>query len=169
MSGLVFDASTMILLAKTGLLRRIASAATAYVGERTAAEALAKETDDARAIAALLREGLIVRQEVTVDPRGLMEDFRLDIGEAEAIVLARDTGRVCATDDGPAIRCCKVLGVPFVTAIGFLVGLVESGELDTEMALELLSRLERFGRYDSRILEDAGRRIRDAGEPGEGR
>ena len=169
MSRVVFDASTAILLAKVGLLRRIASMGGAWIGEQAAAEALAKETDDARAIAALLEEGLIEQKTVTGDIEQLTSDFRLATGEAEAILLARANGLPCATDDGPAIRCCKVLGVPFVTAVGFLVGLSESGEVDAELGLELLSKLERFGRYQARILEDAARRIREAKNPGERR
>jgi predicted nucleic acid-binding protein len=165
----VFDASTAILLAKLGLLRQVVSKASACMGKQAAAEALAKETDDARVIAALIEEGLIEQQAVTGNLEQLTGDFRLDIGEAEAILLARASGLPCATDDGPAIRCCKVLGVPFVTAVGFLVGLVESGDVDAERGHELLSKLERFGRYHARILDDAARRIRATADPGEQR
>ncbi len=84
-----------------------------------------------------------------------------------ALGSARAAKLPCATDDGPAIRCCKVLGVPFVTALGFLVGLVQTGELGTELGLELLSKLDRFGRHRARILEDAAHRIREAAKAGE--
>ena len=153
---LVLDASTAILLAKVGLLRQVVAKGKVWIGETAAAEALAKQSDDALAIATLLEEGHIRRMALEEDARGLMREFRLASGEAEAIVLARKEEALCATDDGPAIRCCKVLGIPFTTAIGFLVALSESGEL----AMELLAKLERFGRYHSRILEDAARRIR---------
>lgn len=73
-------------------------------------------------------------------------------------------GGVAGTDDGPAIKCLKVLGIPFTTAVNLLVVMTEAGEVTTELALELLSRLERFGRYHLRILEDAARRIRATGE-----
>lgn len=121
---------------------------------------MAKESDDARAIGKLLEEGHIRRKAVNKEARRLMGEFRLAAGEAEAIVLAQQKGALIGTDDGPAIRCCKVLGITFVTAIGFLVALTESGELDTVLAMELLTKLERFGRYDTRILEDAARRVR---------
>jgi predicted nucleic acid-binding protein len=88
-----------------------------------------------------------------------MREFRLDVGEAESILMAKGLDAVCATDDGPAIRCCKVLGVPFVTAIGFLVALAEAGELGDGLASELPAELERHGRYHPRILEDAALRI----------
>jgi predicted nucleic acid-binding protein len=166
-SALVFDASTAILLVKVGLLRQVVAKGEVWIGETAAAEAMAKQSDDALAIANLIQEGHIRPVDLKEITRGLMSDFRLGPGEAEAIVLARQKNALCATDDGPAIRCCKVLGVPFATAIGFLIALAESGELDVALALELLSKLERFGRYRARILEDAARRIRDIVTDGE--
>jgi predicted nucleic acid-binding protein len=136
------------------------------MGVTAVAEVMAKQSDDAVAIATLLEEGLIQKETAEEGVRYLMQEFRLASGEAEAIALAQREDALCATDDGPAIRCCKVLGIPFVTAIGFLVALTESGDLDTKLALELLSKLERFGRYGARILEDAARRIRTVEEKG---
>ncbi|MFQ5790529.1 MAG: hypothetical protein ACE5JI_08655 [Acidobacteriota bacterium] len=157
---LVLDASTAILLAKVGLLRQVVTKGRVWMGETAAAEALAKQSADALAIAALLEEGHIGQMALAEDARELMREFRLASDEAEAIVLARKKEALCATDDGPANQCCKVLGIPFTTAIGFLVALSESGELEIELAMELLAKLERFGRYHARILEDAARRIR---------
>lgn len=79
-------------------------------------------------------------------------------------MLAREKQAICGTDDGPAIRCLKVLGLPFTSAIAILVAIAEAGGMSTELALELLSKLERFGRYDPRILENAAHRIRSAGD-----
>ena len=97
----------------------------------------------------------------------LTRDFNLHAGEAEAVLLAQNRSAVCGTDDGRAIRCCKVLGIRFTTAIGLLVALTEARELDRKLASERLGKLERFGRYHSRILEDAALRIRAAGLNGE--
>jgi predicted nucleic acid-binding protein len=165
--SLVLDASTAILLAKVGLLRQVVAKGEVWIGETAAAEAMAKQSDDALAIANLIQEGHIRPIDIKANAGELMGEFRLGAGEAEAIVLARQKGALCATDDGPAIRCCKVLGVPFATAIGFLIALSESGELDNALALELLSKLERFGRYSARILEDAALRIRANKKDGE--
>ncbi len=78
-------------------------------------------------------------------------------------MLARERQAICGTDDGPAIRCLKVLGWPFTSAVAILVAIAETGGMTEELTLELLSKLERFGRYDPRILEDAAHRIRSAG------
>jgi hypothetical protein len=46
------------------------------------------------------------------------------------------------------------------------VALVEAGDVTPELGMELLAKLERFGRYAPRILEDAAGRIRGAAEGG---
>ena len=163
----MLDASTAILLSKVDLLRIVVERVETWMGGAAADEALAKRSDDAIAIATLIEEGRIRRISIEEDSRGLMRDFRLHAGEAEAVLLARRKKSVCGTDDARAIRCCKVLGVRFTTAMGLLVALTETGELEKSLASELLVKLERFGRYHPRILEDAGLRISAAGEDGE--
>jgi predicted nucleic acid-binding protein len=161
------DASTAILLAKADLLRGTASKMNCWMGTVAVAEARAKQTDDAVAIASLLETSEIRVQAMKKGLDRLMSDFHLHPGEAEAILLARSRSAVCGTDDGGAIRCCKVLGVRFTIAIGLLVALTESGDLDRTLASERLQKLQRFGRYHPRILEDAAFRIRGAGSGGE--
>jgi hypothetical protein len=80
-------------------------------------------------------------------------------GEAETIALAREKEAVAGTDDGPAIRCLKVLGLRYTSAVALLLALVEVGDVTPELGLELMTKLERFGRYAPRILEDARGRI----------
>lgn len=156
---IVFDASTAILLAKADLLRQVVIKGEAWMPATVVREVTAKQSHDSRAIQVLINEELIRSVRVKGGFLDLARDFRLHAGEAESVALAREKKAVCATDDGPAIRCCKVLGVPFVTAIGFLVALAEAQELEKGLALELVGTLERFGRYNVRILEDAARRI----------
>jgi predicted nucleic acid-binding protein len=126
-----------------------------------------KDIDDARLIGKLAEEGLVK----LASPQGggtaqFGKDFKLDEGEAETIALAREKCAIAGTDDGPAIRCLKVLGMPFTSAIAILLAMTETGVIAVDLALELLSKLEHFGRYDPRILEDVARRIRAAGKGG---
>ena len=169
MSKLVLDASTAILLAKADLFRSVVLKTDCCIGEITATEALAKQTDDAVAISTLLEAGEIGRDSIGdgIQVDKLMRDFNLHAGEAEAVVLAESRCAVCGTDDGRAIRCCKVLGVRFTTAVSLLVALAEAGEVESALASERLQMLERFGRYHPRILEDAALRIRAVGGNGE--
>jgi predicted nucleic acid-binding protein len=169
MPGLVLDASTAILLAKAHLLHSVASTVDCWIGGVAAVEAQAKRTDDAVAIARLLESGGLHQDTVQEGLDDLMRDFNLHAGEAEAVLLAQRRSAVCGTDDGRAIRCCKVLGIPFTTAIGLLVALAEAGEVESALASERLHELERHGRYHPRILEDAAIRIRAVRENGEGK
>lgn len=165
---LALDASTAILLAKVHLLREVAARGEVWMAETAFQEATVKETEDAHLIRLLAEDGLIHRTVQEGDSRRLAAEFRLHAGEADTIVLAREKGAICGTDDGPAIRCLRVLGLPFTSAIALLVALTEGGVIGGELAIELLGNLERFGRYAPRILDDASRRIRSAGRPGEG-
>jgi predicted nucleic acid-binding protein len=159
---LVLDASTAILLAKVDLLREVTSRGAVIMTGTAADEALARDSDDARMIRSLLEERSIGRVAAPAGADALMRDFRIDRGEAETIAVAREAGATCATDDGPAIRCCRALGIPFTSAIGLLAAMAEAGLVEPTLALELLTKLQRFGRYDARILEDVARRIRAA-------
>jgi predicted nucleic acid-binding protein len=161
--ALVLDASTAILLAKIGLLRELAGFGDLWMSEIAFREATIKDVDDARLIRMLAEEKLIRRDSAKAGKADLEKDFRLDEGEAETIALARKMGAIAGTDDGPAIRCLKVLGLPFTSAIALLGAMAEAGTVAPDLALELLAKLERFGRYDPRILEDVARRLRAAG------
>ena len=64
-----------------------------------------------------------------------------------------------ATDDGPAIKVAKILGVSFATAIDFLVRAYEKGMLTKEVALIKLEKLRKYGRYNFQIIQDARGRL----------
>ena len=165
---LALDASTAILLAKIDLLRVVVGQGKVLMGMAAYREATVKDTDDAKIIRLLVEEQSITTIKVKANPSDLRRDFRLDLGEAETILLAQERGAICGTDDGPAIRACKVLGLPFTSAIALLPLLAERGWVKRDLALELLAKLETFGRYNARILEDAGRKIRATGSSKEG-
>lgn len=165
---LVLDASTAILLAKIDLLREVTSRGAVVMAATAVDEALARDSHDARMIRGLLDERNIGRVAAPAGAAALMKDFRIDRGEAETIAVARGTGAICATDDGPAIRCCRALGISFTSAIGLLATMAEAEIVERTLALELLAKLQRFGRYDARILEDVARRIRAAPSSGKG-
>ena len=60
-----------------------------WIGEVAAAEARAKQTDDAVTIATLLETGEIRQHSIEEGLDRLMRDFNLHVGEAEAILLAQ--------------------------------------------------------------------------------
>ena len=158
---IVFDASTLILLAKVELLRRVVEAVEVMIPPVVESESTRKDTLDAGLIRTLIMEGKVKVKRVK-EPglvKRLMEDFRLDEGEAEALDMARGELAILATDDGPTIKGCKVLGVEFATALHFLIRARERGVVDTEIALAKLEKLKAYGRYEPRIIEDARHRL----------
>lgn len=154
---IVFDVSTLILLAKVELLRLVVEAVEVVIPSVVETESTQKDTFDAGLIRALIEEGRI-KVEAVEEPgrvKRMMEDSRLEEGEAQALDMARTKRAILATDDGLAIKGCKVLGVEFATAIHFLIRAYERGAIDKELASAKLEKLKRYGRYEPRIIEDA--------------
>jgi len=157
----VFDASTLILVARAELLTPFLASVNLEVvipGEVARECCSAKKTVDALMIQKALDDSKIkviaLRNRKLVAK--LQTDFSLGQGEAEAIALAlRERARIIAIDDKNGINACKLLGIAFTTAIGILLRSREKGLLDRSAALVGLAALARYGRYKNSILEDA--------------
>ena len=158
----VFDASTLILLAKTEILREIIEDVEIIIPERVKLECLLKEGTDALLISTLIKEKRIGVKKAGHEGaiKKIQRDFRIGAGEAEALWLARRSNCPLAVDDGPTIKACKVIGQEFTTAIHFLLNLVSENRLDFPMAMVKLEKLSSYGRYSKRIIEDAMRRLK---------
>ena len=159
---IVFDASTLILLAKVELLREITNDIKIIIPEKVKRECLSKKGLDAVLISTLIKEKKIEIKK-TKDTRAvkkMQRDFRIDGGEAEALWLAIRLQCPIAVDDGPTIKACKVMGQRFTTAIHFLLNLAALNRLEASVAIEKLERLSIFGRYNKKIIEDAAKRLK---------
>jgi uncharacterized protein len=67
----------------------------------------------------------------------LQTDFSLGKGEAEAIALAlNEKAQLLGIDDKNGINACKLLGIPFTTAVGILIRSREKGLVEESEALE---------------------------------
>jgi predicted nucleic acid-binding protein len=159
---MIFDSSTLILLAKIDLLRESAEGISIIIPSKVKEECLFKDSLDALLIRTLIAEGKI-KVEKAGNPeaiRKLQADFRIEAGEAQALWLGKRLGCPLAVDDGPAIKACKVMGVQFVTAIHFLIHLKARGKLELPLALAKLDSLAAYGRYSRKIIEDAAQRLK---------
>ena len=159
---MVFDSSTLILLAKIDLLRESAEDISIVIPPKVKEECLFKESLDALLIKTLIAEGKIKVEKAGNQEavRKLRADFRIEAGEAQALWLGKRLGVPLAVDDGPTIKACKVLGVQFVTAIHFLINLRARGKLELPLALAKLEALAAYGRYSRKIIEDASQRLK---------
>jgi predicted nucleic acid-binding protein len=164
----IFDASTLILMAKTETLDSFlddVGLAVAIPLEVEKECCSVKKSMDALMIRKALDESRI--RVIAVKDRKLITrvqgDFGIGRGEAEAIVLAlAEKARVLGIDDKNGINACKLLGVAFTTAIGILVRMSEKRLLTTSEALAKLEGLRKHGRYKKSILEDARRKLETA-------
>jgi predicted nucleic acid-binding protein len=162
---IVFDASTLILLAKIGLLEPFLAGCGMEAGipEKVEAESCeAKKTFDAL----LIRKAIDERKIRTVrvkDPgfvNKLRDDFGLGDGEAEAIALAvQAKASLVAIDDKNGINACKLLDIGFTTAAGILVVCYEKELITAREALQKVEQLAKHGRYRNSIIEDVRSRL----------
>jgi len=158
---IVFDASTLILIAKAELLDLFlvnARVPVAIPGEVAKECCGSKKALDAVMIQNALDESriktIVARNRRLVAK--LQADFSLGKGEAEAVALAvNEKAQLLGIDDKNGINACKVLGLAFITAVGILIRSHEKGLLEGPEALERLARLAKYGRYKNSIIHDA--------------
>jgi predicted nucleic acid-binding protein len=158
---LIFDTSTLILLVKIDLLRKVLERFTGIITESVQKEATYKNSLDARIIIQYITEKRLL---VNPDPpssqvKKILKDFSLGKGEATALLLAKEKKGILATDDRVAIKICKVFNVPFVTAIHLLIEMKKKGKINKEISLAKLKLLKEYGRYSTDIMKDAIERI----------
>jgi len=161
---IIFDASTLILLAGTDLLELFLSTFQGRVAipKKVKSEVCVQGREEKPLVESLIKQGKIeiLTAKNPRQKRKLMTDFNIDEGEAEALLLALQIeAEFIATDDRNAIRASKLLKIDFVTAIGFLIRAHEKQLVDKDEALTKLGRLQAIGRYSKAILTDAKNRI----------
>lgn len=155
---IVFDSSTLILLAKIEILDLLLNE---YQGELVIPEAVEKECEAKDTFDGLLLKKRINERKIEIrtaevkETERLMADFNLEIGEGESITLALQNNCSLATDDRNAMRACKLLQVPFITAVGMLIRAYEKKLLPQESAITKLDELAKQSRYKKPIIEDA--------------
>jgi len=161
---IIFDASTLILLAKIEILETFAlnfpEGVVIPLGAKE--EACRKEAEETPLIENLLNRNTIrvLKVKDSKIVKKLMNDFHINGGEAEAVSLAlQEKAPIVATDDRNAIRACKMLKIDFTTAIAILIRTFEKNLIDKEEAIIKLQKLEVIARYSRAIMEDARERI----------
>ncbi len=161
----VLDASTLILIAKVEVLEIFLTRSKLRVAIPVEVEkecCAAKKSLDALIIQKAIDESVI--KVIEVKNRKLVTklrgDFGLGRGEAEALALALEKKvQIVGIDDRNGINACKLLGIPFTTAIAILVRMREKGLLSASETLAKLAALGTYGRYKKSIMEDARRKL----------
>jgi len=164
MAVIIFDASTLILLAKIEMHGTFVSGfgGKVFIPEKVREEVSTDGREETPSIVKLIRDNKIqvlkVKDKKLV--RQLVEDFSIHEGEAAVLALALEhKADIVATDDRNAIRACKALKLDFTSAIAVLIRAFEKGVIDKEEALIKLEKLASVARYKRAIIEDARERI----------
>lgn len=163
---IVFDSSTLILLARISILETsmLSYRKKVVIPEKVRSEVCVKGREETPLINKMIESRTVQILKVrgsNKQIKKLMDDFSIDCGEAESLLLALQEGAdIVATDDRNAIRACKMLNVKFVTAVSFLVRLVEKELIKEDEALLKLKKLHSLGRYSEAIMKDAAKRIK---------
>lgn len=155
---IIFDTSTLILLAKIDILQIVLRKYSGVIPESVREEVTYKNEIDTELIVQQIKDGnLTLEKNPNNDKmKQILKDFPLGRGEVAALIIAKEKDTVLATDDGLAIKVCKIFSVRFATAIHFLI---EAG-LEKSLAMAKLKLLKKYGRYSSDIIKDAEERIR---------
>jgi predicted nucleic acid-binding protein len=159
---IVFDSSTLILLAKVELLDTFIREykEKIMIPKAVEEEATIKETFDGLLIKKRIEEKRIEIKNVDKEKvENIKKDFKLGKGEAEAIILTEQQKCLLATDDRNAILACKIKNIQFTTAIDFVVRASEKKKIGKEEAKRKIDQLEKLGRYKKEIIDGAREKI----------
>ena len=158
MTQIVADSSSLILLAKCGLIETVCKLFDVVVPSAVVLEAatenLVKNYPDAATISELISKGAIIVESTGSDELPL--PISIHQGEKEALILAmRLKGAVLATDDGKAIKAARFLKVPFIITPKIITELFRLHIISFPKARSSIEMLGKIGRYSPDILADA--------------
>lgn len=164
---IISDSSTLILLAKSGLIERFLSnlsiAIPETVYEESVRKGIEKGKTDAYLIEKMIHDGKIqVRQSNKESLKKIQDFFSIHCGESDAIALCQDIkAEYLLCDDKKAINACRVLGLKFVTAIDILLAMYIKGHISKNEANTSIDCLEKFGWYDLELIRKVRSEIND--------
>lgn len=152
---LVSNASTMILLAKVSIIRRVLS----EFGEVAIPEEVEKEitegdTFDSKLLRKEIEDNRIIVKSIKSSTSNITKEFRIHKGEAEAYILYNEcNAKAIMTDDGELIKLCKIFEIPFINALAIVTRMFEKGVITQAEACEYLQKLNDYGRYSKEIYK----------------
>jgi predicted nucleic acid-binding protein len=151
----VSDTSSLILLSKASVLEAASSRYEVYIPPSVEREASSPELrgkyPDASKIHALIRDGSLKVRKLSHRRRHI--PIQLGVGEADAIRLFLQLkAHVLLSDDGKAIKACRMLNIPFTISPNIVMDLYMKDVLTRDQAILALEKLRLFGRYSPDII-----------------
>ena len=162
---IVSDASSLILLAKTNLIGTVIELFDMRISERVFKETVIsgkkRQREDAHIIEANINMGHIqvIKTKYDKEVRHIAKSFNLGRGEEESIILYLQLkADLLLIDDRGGIKTSKILKLNWATVPNLLPLLIKLNRINKERALDVLAKLQIYGRYKlNYILEIEGR------------
>ncbi len=152
---IVSNASTLILLAKVGALRKFLG----EYGEITIPREVEKEiseggTFDSKLLKKEIEDKHIIVKVIRSSTSKVLKEFKIHKGEAEAFILYKEcNAKAILTDDGELIKLCRLFEIPFINALAIITRMYDKGVLTHAEACEYLKKLNDYGRYSKEVYD----------------
>lgn len=150
---IVSNASTLILLAKAGVIRKFLNEFGDITIPREVEQEITEgETFDSKVLKKEIDDDHIVVKTMRSNTEKVMKEFKIHKGEAAAFILYNEcNAKAILTDDGELIKLCRLFEIPFINALAIIVRMFEKGVLTRSEACEYLKKLNDYGRYSKEI------------------
>jgi predicted nucleic acid-binding protein len=126
----------------------------------------ARDTPDSVVISSAVDDGWIHTESAVIGDADLLaESSGIDIGEAAAILLAREKGALLLIDDKMGRSAAEILGVKCLGTVGVLLQALSNSILNLDEFVAILERMIDSGfRLDSKVYRLAIRAAKDLDE-----
>lgn len=169
MRQVVFDSSSLILLAKITLLETFVKLfdkghIPKEVHEESVKRGKEKGMIDAKTIEDMIAQKMIdVRMVKNVKMvKELNESYNVESGEAESIVLSTELNSdLLVTEDERARKIAEKFKIRFTTCPDIILSLFKNKKINREKALNALNELQKFGWYKDWVIQEVKERIGD--------
>lgn len=162
MKIIISDSSTLILLQKIDLLHFLLKNHELFIPNEVYKETVEKGKERLHEDAFFIEEQISKKKIFKIEVKNkvlinkLILDYNIHKGEAEAIALFLEIkADILAVDDHKAITLCRIMKIPFMTAISFILYLFKNKILSKKESQDYIALLQEYGRYRDMIIIEA--------------
>ncbi len=154
---IISDATSLILLAKAGLLEFFAERNKVDIPELVYQEVQRgkdKGREDSLLVERLVEEKkLRIVAADKIAKNKIEQTFNLKGGELEVISLAFRKNNTILTDDKKCINAAKALKIDFIISLDVIIALYRKKAISKERALSAVDSLEEYGWYSKELVK----------------
>lgn len=153
---IVIDATSLILLAKAGLLEILVER-NKVNAPRLVYEEVIKGKDKGREDSMLVERLMMEKQLSIVSVNESVKNrvekmLNLKGGELEVVSFALGKSHIILTDDRKCLSAAKALKIDFITSLDVIASLYKNGAISKHKAAECIETLEEYGWYKKNLI-----------------